>query len=83
MGVISMREFNANVSRVFALIDAGEEVIVTRRGKKPVRLAPAELPEHEDQKTRDLARLGELMNMGKTLDGPATYEERTGLDRLL
>jgi antitoxin (DNA-binding transcriptional repressor) of toxin-antitoxin stability system len=83
MGIISMREFNANISRVFARVDAGEEVIVTRQGKKPIRLAAAELPDEEVQKSRDIARLRELMQAGLGFDGPATYEERTGIDRLL
>lgn len=83
MSVISMREFNANISAVFARVDNGEDVIVTRKGKKPIRLAPAELKDDEEQKARELARLKELMEMGIGFGGPATYEERTGLDRLL
>jgi prevent-host-death family protein len=83
MGVISMREFNANISAVFARVDGGEDVVVTRKGKKPIRLAPADLKDDEEQKARDLARLKELMGMGISFGGRATYEERTGLDRLL
>ena len=83
MGVISMREFNANISAAFARVDSGEDVIVTRKGKKPIRLAPTELKDDAEQKARDLARLKELMEMGISFGGPATYEERTGIDRLL
>lgn len=78
MGMISMREFNANISAVFARVDAGEDVVVTRKGKKPIRLAPADLKDDQDQKARDMARLRELMKIGIDFGGPATYEERTG-----
>jgi antitoxin (DNA-binding transcriptional repressor) of toxin-antitoxin stability system len=83
MGVISMREFNANISRAFARVDAGEDMIITRRGKPPLRLGPAELP--DDQKRREEAykRLCELMDSDIDFGGPATYEERTGIDRFL
>lgn len=83
MGIISMREFNANISRVFARVDAGEDVIVTRQGKPPIRLAPTELPDEEERRQLALKRLRELMREGLGFDGPATYEERTGIDRLL
>ena len=78
MGVISMREFNANISAACARVDSGEDVIVTRKGKKPIRLAPAELKDDEEQKARDLARLKELMEMGIDFGGRASYEDRTG-----
>jgi len=83
MGVISMREFNANISRVFARVDAGEDMIVTRQGKKPIRLAATELPDEEERREQALKRLRELMEEGLDMGGPATYEERTGIDRLL
>ena len=78
MGVISMREFNANISAAFARVDQGEDLIVTRKGKKPIRLAPADLKSDEEQKARDLARLKELMEIGIDFGGPASYEDRTG-----
>ncbi|MBS0504554.1 MAG: type II toxin-antitoxin system Phd/YefM family antitoxin [Proteobacteria bacterium] len=83
MGVISMREFNANISAAFARVDGGEDLVVTRKGKQPIRLSPADLKDDEEERARDLARLRELMKMGSGPVGPATYEERTGLDRLL
>ena len=83
MGVISMREFNANISRAFSRVDAGEEVIVTRQGKKPIRLLPADLSEKEERREKALKTLRELLDEGLNIGGPATYEERTGIDRLI
>ena len=40
MPTISLREANQQLSRYAALAEAGEEFIVTRRGRPAVRIAP-------------------------------------------
>ena len=40
MGVMSIREFNANVSKAFARVEAGESLDITRNGKVIAELRP-------------------------------------------
>lgn len=40
MGVLSIREFNANVSRAIARVEAGETIEITRNGKAIAELRP-------------------------------------------
>jgi len=83
MGVMSIREFNANISRVLARVEAGEDIVLTRQGKRAIRLTREGVEQDEEQRAASIARLRELMDQGFHLGGPATYDERTGVDRLL
>jgi antitoxin (DNA-binding transcriptional repressor) of toxin-antitoxin stability system len=80
MGVMSIREFNANTSKAFAQVEAGETIKVTRNGKVianvvPERTNPMDDPEYRAKYEKMMA----LMREGiPGLKGPATYEERTG-----
>ena len=80
MGVMSIREFNANMSKAFAKVEAGETIKVTRNGKVianvvPERSNPMDDPEYRAKYEKMMA----LMREGLPgLKGPATYEERTG-----
>lgn len=80
MGVMSIREFNANTSKAFAQVEAGETIKVTRNGKVianvvPERSNPMDDPEYRAKHDRMMA----LLRKGLPgLKGPATYEERTG-----
>lgn len=80
MGVMSIREFNANISKAFAQVEAGETIKVTRNGKVianvvPERSNPMDDPEYRTKYEKMMA----LMREGiPGLKGPATYEERTG-----
>jgi prevent-host-death family protein len=79
MGILSIREFNANVSRAIARVEAGETIEITRNGKVAAQLAPKRLGRSDDPKWRgDLERLGKLLDEGVALGGAATYDERTG-----
>lgn len=79
MGVMSIREFNANTSGAFAKVESGETIEVTRHGKVIARVLPPiaknrmDDPEFRAARERFLAGLGQL-----DLGGPATYKERTG-----
>jgi antitoxin (DNA-binding transcriptional repressor) of toxin-antitoxin stability system len=80
MGVMSIREFNANTSKAFAQVEAGETIKVTRNGKVianvvPERTNPMDDPEYRAKYEKMMA----LMREGiPGLKGPATYKERTG-----
>ena len=40
MGAVSIREFNANISKVIARVEAGETLDITRNGKAIAELRP-------------------------------------------
>ncbi len=78
MGVMSVREFNQNVSKALAQVEAGEEIILTRHGKRIARVTREGLLKDDEQRQKNVASLNELMEQGIDFGGPATYEERTG-----
>ena len=78
MGVMSVREFNQNVSKALAQVESGEEIILTRRGKRIARLTREGLLEDDAQRLKNIASLQALMDQGIDFGGSATYEERTG-----
>ena len=80
MGVMSIREFNANMSKAFAKVEAGEIIKVTRNGKVIAKVVPEynnamDDPEYRAKDERMMMLLREGL---PGLNGPATYEERTG-----
>jgi prevent-host-death family protein len=80
MGVMTIREFNANTSKAIARAEAGEVIKITRNGKPSVRLV-ADRPDRMDDPEFRAARerlLARLERGIPGLKGPATYEERTG-----
>lgn len=80
MGVMSIREFNANVSAALAKVEAGETIDVTRNGKVIAEIRPKRKNRMDDPEYR--ARYEKMLAMMREgipgLDGPFTYEERTG-----
>jgi antitoxin (DNA-binding transcriptional repressor) of toxin-antitoxin stability system len=83
MGVMSIREFNANMSKAIARAEAGEVIEITRNGKAIVELRAKRKnrlddPEYRAAYERMLAGMREGI---PGLNGPATYEERTGRGR--
>ena len=79
MGIISIREFNASVSRTLARVEAGETIEITRNGKIIAELKPKvsrKLNDPERQKAFE--ELMDFLKEGISLGGPASYEERTG-----
>jgi prevent-host-death family protein len=80
MGVMSIREFNANISKAIAKVEAGEVIELTRNGKIIAQIIPKRAnkmddPEFQAARERMLARMERGI---PGLKGPATYEERTG-----
>jgi antitoxin (DNA-binding transcriptional repressor) of toxin-antitoxin stability system len=83
MGIMSIREFNANVSKAFAKVKAGETIKVTSNGKVIATVIPERVNRMDDPEFR--AARERMLEGFKTgipgLSGPATYEERTGRGR--
>jgi prevent-host-death family protein len=79
MGVMSIRELNANLSKALSRAEAGEVIDITKNGKPVVELRPkskSRMDDPEFQAAR--ARILERMERGiPGLKGPFTYEERT------
>ncbi len=80
MGVMSVREFNANVSAVLAKVEAGETIEITRNGKVIVEMRPKRANRLDDPAVRAAreALLTSLREDPIGFDGPASYDERTG-----
>jgi antitoxin (DNA-binding transcriptional repressor) of toxin-antitoxin stability system len=78
MSVMSIREFNANMSKAIARAEAGEVIDITRNGKAVVELRAKRKNRIDDPEFKK-AREKFLNGFGiDGLTGPATYEERTG-----
>ena len=80
MGVMSIRELNANMSKAIARAEAGEVIDITRNGKAVVELRAKRKNKLDDPEFRAAyERFVQRMERGiPGLTGPATYEERTG-----
>ena len=80
MGVMSIREFNANTSKAIARAEAGEVIDITRNGKTVVEIRAKRRNKMDDPEFRAAyMRMVQRMEKGiPGLTGPATYEERTG-----
>ncbi len=80
MGVMSIREFNANTSKAFAKVEAGEVIEITRNGKPIAEIRPKRKDRMDDPEFRAAReRFLEGLKTGVPgLTGPATYEDRTG-----
>ena len=80
MGVMSIREFNANSSKAIARAEAGEVIEITRNGKAIVEMRAKRKNRIDDPEWRAAyQRMVEGFKEGVPgLTGPATYEERTG-----
>jgi antitoxin (DNA-binding transcriptional repressor) of toxin-antitoxin stability system len=77
MGVLSIREFNQNVSEAFARVEDGESLIITKNGKVFAEVRPktdAIDPARQQAIDDMMAGMRRGIDMGGT---PATYEERT------
>lgn len=79
MGVMSIREFNANTSAAFAKVEAGETIEVTKNGKVIAEIRPKRANRMDDPEFR--AKWEAMMTSMREgipgLKAPFTYEERT------
>jgi prevent-host-death family protein len=80
MGVMSIREFNANISKVIAKVEAGEIIELTRNGKVVAEIKPKRANKMDDPEYRAKydAMMADMRKGIPGLKGPFTYEERTG-----
>lgn len=78
MGVMSIREFNANISKAFAEVERGEDLVLTRSGKPYLRITRDGLYDAALKREAAIAELRALMDEGIDFGGPASYGERTG-----
>lgn len=80
MGVMSIRELNANMSKAIARAEAGEVIDITRNGKAVAELRAKRKNKLDDPEFRAAyERFVQRMEKGiPGLTGTATYEERTG-----
>jgi antitoxin (DNA-binding transcriptional repressor) of toxin-antitoxin stability system len=80
MGVMSIRELNANLSKAISRAEAGEVIDITRNGKVVTELRAKRKNKLDDPKFK--AAYQRMVKGFETgipgLSGPATYEERTG-----
>jgi prevent-host-death family protein len=76
MRSVSAREANQSFSKLLHAVAAGEEVVITRRGKPVARLAPIEAVADAGRQAeidRIIARLREGVDLGKPV--PWTRDE--------
>lgn len=78
MSVMSIREFNSNVSKAVALVEAGETVDITRHGKVIAELRPKRANKLDDPVFRaNWERMVAGMHQGVPgLVAPFSAEER-------
>lgn len=79
MGVISIREFNKNLSAAIAKVEAGETLDITKNGKVIAEIRPkpkTRMHDREHQAKWD-AMMADLRKGIAGLKAPLTYEERT------
>jgi antitoxin (DNA-binding transcriptional repressor) of toxin-antitoxin stability system len=79
MGVLSIREFNANASKAFAKVEAGETLDITKNGKVFAEIRPKQKNRMDDPEFRKKweAMMASMREGIPGLKGPFTYEERT------
>ncbi len=80
MGVMSIREFNKNLSAAFAKVQAGEILQISKNGAIIATLSPKPVNRMDDPEYR--AAHEEMIALFRGglpyLGGAASYEERTG-----
>lgn len=63
-------EAKSRLGQLLDLVEAGEEVVITRRGKVVARMVPPDTPTDPERRRRAAARIRE-MRRGVTLGGLA------------
>ena len=79
MRQVSLREANQNFSSCVAEVEAGERLVLLRRGKPVAEIVPytgsKPDPKHEAARKKLLALMDQKLDLGGK---PFTYEERHG-----
>lgn len=78
MGILSVREFNANVSKAISRVEAGETIVITKNGQVVAELRPrSDARSAEWQAAYDESQA--LMRNGLDLRiGKVTVEDKYG-----
>jgi prevent-host-death family protein len=69
MKIVSARDANQHFSKLLADVEAGEEVVITRRGRPVARLV-RDTGMSPEERERALRELNEIMDRGIRLKGP-------------
>lgn len=79
MGILSIREFNANVSRALARVEAGETLAIKKNGRIFAEIRPSRGRKLDDPAfAAAFEKLTRGMDIGVPgLRGPASYDDRT------
>jgi antitoxin (DNA-binding transcriptional repressor) of toxin-antitoxin stability system len=80
MGVMSIREFNKNVSAALAKVEAGETLDISKNGKVIAEIRPPRPKNKMDDpeyRAKWEAMMASMRKGIPGLKGPFTYEERT------
>jgi prevent-host-death family protein len=76
MKTVSARDANQHFSKLLARVEAGEEVVITRRGRPVARMVAARPKLTGEQRAKALAELNKIMDRGYRLGGkPLTRDE--------
>ena len=79
MREVPLREANQNFSACIAEVEAGERLVLTRRGEPVAEIVPYSGKKLDPKREAARKRLLALMDAGLDLGGkPFTYEERHG-----
>ena len=76
MREVSLREANQNFSACIAEVEAGERLILTRRGEPVAEIVPYTRNKPDPKKEAARKRLLALMEAGLDWGGPYSYDER-------
>ena len=78
MREVSLREANQNFSACIAEVEAGEHIVLTRRGEPVAEIVPysGDAKKSDPKKEAARKRLLALMDAGYDWGGPYTYDER-------
>ena len=76
---VSLREANQNFSSCIAEVEAGERLVLLRRGKPVAEIIPYTNSKADPKREAARKQLLAIMDQGLDLGGkPFTYEERHG-----
>ncbi len=79
MGIMSVRELNANISRALALVEAGDTIDITKNGVVIAEMRPKKLRRELDPIWKaDFDALFEDFEKGVPFGQSFSYEERNG-----
>ena len=76
MREVPLHEANQNFSACIAEVEAGERLVLTRRGEPVAEIVPYSGKKLDAKQEAARKRLLALMDAGKDWGGPYTYDER-------